>query len=1232
MLHSILTLATNHTTTAGRPSNNKLTVATPMDLPKTDGAGLRAVMKPINLDRTRTWGSPTLAGAAQGVTWRGEAVSSPTSRSPPGAALPSAASLLSSAQRRQGPSPGREGGLDQFANKVPSPSRGMGADQFANLQAAAELVALFADTTPPPENAAAPVTSAKTQQLGGGTAPPLEPEPQQRTFVTSSPHSRRTSEVDNMQQRQQRPLVGAIATSPMPSSSPALSSPSPSPVASIRSAPRALPKGLASSSQVQPQRARTTTLANGNNAHWDYFAAEDETPRQICDILGGVDVCELIALNKCRYKGLHANARLMHGTQLLVPGGGPVPSKIRMQSAMRAPNAHASGGNGNPKPRLVLRKPDQQATSNGSQHRRSPPLQASSRPKVAPKQKSSVAPAIVAAPRGPAVTTAVGPIRLGDLIYVKWIDGDGQFYAATVSNVSPSRGITVKYPESKDWASWTEVLPISDIVPERVSFKRKARIPNHLAQAGIAAARRQQQESVMAMDLQLAAAAARTAPAIETEQMERPAKVASASWTDEEDLRLIAMIDEHGEGNWATRALELGTNRSAKACQTRYRNHLRHRKPAEKENLAAKVAAAASKAESAVVKSGAEGKGCAKRKQALDPPASPQQAAARKKFKTELLTAREELALSRPRSSRAAARKQVTYNVDQAFREMERESSSDEDSEDEGSVAAGRNRRGRQQRRGRVQTDDDESEEDEQTESESEDEQTESESEGEGDHVLNKTRRGGSDPSLISEEELERLRRQQLRWLKQQEARVAQEQQEVEEQEVAEIEAARQAARIEKQRKAVEAKRARDEEAAARREHARAERRRQQQANDLVLEGDEIKLAEAAASLSSAGEGSSEVVGAADDGEAKVQPAVDKKLQAKQRALMKLMKQLKVDAKPQLSRSASASSLPGALAASSGAGSADGSGTAAGSAFGEPAGRQKQPPQRFQPVEEGGSWSSSKCKRSSSPGGDNDGADSGVSSRVDGGDDDGSSSEEEIISYRPAKRAKKVAAPPFIPPPPQSKNWDVLLGRKLTKDFGQKLGVHKGVVTSYEEFADDEADDEPRIYTVLYADGDEEDLEEPDLIPLLDPLPDSGSGSSEAKVSTATVRQTGLPPVGMPVQYKLAFNVKKGSSGGGAKKQQQQQAVAAKASTVDETATAVPGTAATPEGKLGAATEQQQEEAIEDEEDGEAWMWVRGVVKRHLRKARDWVHVLFDDGQALDVLLKLDQEEVVWRR
>eukprot|EP01047_Picozoa_sp_COSAG01_P114034 COSAG01_NODE_42721_length_437_cov_0.896450_1_plen_61_part_00 len=58
----------------------------------------------------------------------------------------------------------------------------------------------------------------------------------------------------------------------------------------------------------------------------------------------------------------------------------------------------------------------------------------------------------------------------------------------------------------------------------------------------------------------------------------------------------------------------------------------------------------------------------------------------------------------------------------------------------------------------------------------------------------------------------------------------------------------------------------------------------------------------------------------------------------------------------------------------------------------------------------------------------------------------------------------------------------------------------------------------------------------------------------------------------------------------------------------------------------------QQEEAIEDEEDGEAWMWVRGVVKRHLRKARDWVHVLFDDGQALDVLLKLDQEEVVWRR
>ena len=46
--------------------------------------------------------------------------------------------------------------------------------------------------------------------------------------------------------------------------------------------------------------------------------ADDETPRQICEKLGGIDVRELLLLNKGRYKGLHANARLLHGTQLLM--------------------------------------------------------------------------------------------------------------------------------------------------------------------------------------------------------------------------------------------------------------------------------------------------------------------------------------------------------------------------------------------------------------------------------------------------------------------------------------------------------------------------------------------------------------------------------------------------------------------------------------------------------------------------------------------------------------------------------------------------------------------------------------------------------------------------------------------------------------------------------------------------------------------------------------------------
>lgn len=77
------------------------------------------------------------------------------------------------------------------------------------------------------------------------------------------------------------------------------------------------------------------------------------------------------------------------------------------------------------------------------------------------------------------VDTAIGPVKLCDQVWIKWVDGDGEFYAANVVDVSSVYGITVCYPESADWAVYTETLPISDITPERVTFDPVSRGANH---------------------------------------------------------------------------------------------------------------------------------------------------------------------------------------------------------------------------------------------------------------------------------------------------------------------------------------------------------------------------------------------------------------------------------------------------------------------------------------------------------------------------------------------------------------------------------------------------------------------------------------------------------------------------------------------------------------------------------------------------------------------------------
>lgn len=66
------------------------------------------------------------------------------------------------------------------------------------------------------------------------------------------------------------------------------------------------------------------------------------------------------------------------------------------------------------------------------------------------------------------VDTTIGPIKLGAQVWVKWIEGDGKFYPAHVTNVSQISGVTVRYPDTAEWDSMTEVLPILEITPERV--------------------------------------------------------------------------------------------------------------------------------------------------------------------------------------------------------------------------------------------------------------------------------------------------------------------------------------------------------------------------------------------------------------------------------------------------------------------------------------------------------------------------------------------------------------------------------------------------------------------------------------------------------------------------------------------------------------------------------------------------------------------------------------------
>lgn len=922
------------------------------------------------------------------------------------------------------------------------------AEMMDSLQAAAELAALFSQQPSPP-----PATSLlpKRQQapgLSGGLC----------AMSNDAAVYQREVSPDQTERQRQRVVSPARVTRPAPMvmlptrSAPVAPATAPPPQGGDdapeqqHTAARPADDRRGPLSFSVPQSLSRPTIAKRAPSPWEYSAEEDETPRQIAATLG-ISVKELVDANKARYKGLHQHAKLFVGTQLQVSGAVPKPPP-------RPPTVHKSTAQ---KP-VATAKPKKPA--------------AAAKPKASCEPTRPVA---VTGEHAPEVDTAIGPVKLRTEVWVKWVDGDGEFYRADVTNVSKTRGVTVRYPDTADWAAWTEVLAISDITSERVRFEPGPRQKAKLDRA------RNKPSPEMDDETDMQSGASRRAP---------------SSWSAAEDEQLLALIAEHGESDWAARAKDLGTNRTAKACQTRYRNHLRFRSEEQ----------ASGKRKLAV-----EGKGPGGNKRGR-------------------MQLDEDDALRR--SSRAAALKEVSYNDDAAFEAMEA------DLESPAPIPAG------SQTKRRVGGDASRGKGIEESESESDS------SDSESDEKRQSKRRAGD--GLISEAELERLRRQQLRWLRLQEEREAAEASKREEQE-------RQRKRDEARHKAKEAKEQRKQAEAARRAQLAAERLKQQEDIDRAVAEDEEKLALVA-------EGSEDAP--ADDEAAK---KAEQRLRAKQRGLMRLMKQLHVDAQ---------------------------AGLVAPERNGSSKVRASAPVRKFSPEKEQGrpQWSSSKLARvrsDSSSESDTEGGQGSDDQRdgqqkrstkgvVAGGDRKAareSSPKSPETDMSPATSVA-VAAPPEIANCVDDAAWDPLLGRLLEKSF-EGHGLFRGTVTSYEDQSS------PRVYTVRYEDGDEEDLEEHELAPLLLQAKhdkqdkqersrgDSGKWSSLSP-GESSGRRWDEYLVGSAIQYRLPF-----ASGRGSKSEKQ-------------------------------------------------WMWLRGVVKRTCKSHTDWVHVAFDNSTSFDVQVLPTSRGTVW--
>jgi hypothetical protein len=130
------------------------------------------------------------------------------------------------------------------------------------------------------------------------------------------------------------------------------------------------------------------------------------------------------------------------------------------------------------------------------------------------------------------IETEVGTIKLDDLLFVRGIEGNDQFYPAKVIGVVPLEWVVVRYFDTADWADTAIFLSIADITLSKVRLRGYYKY-----------------------------------------------SFADVGWFLEEDTELLWLVASFGEGDWPATARLLGTFHTADECSSRYMHLLTDNEP-----------------------------------------------------------------------------------------------------------------------------------------------------------------------------------------------------------------------------------------------------------------------------------------------------------------------------------------------------------------------------------------------------------------------------------------------------------------------------------------------------------------------------------------------------------------------------------------------------------------------------------------------------------------------------